>query len=131
MAATSAAAAPHGVSFTPAGGRGLKFLVLLAWKNLGRHRRRTAITAAALAASVALFICMDALLRGIDQESQRNLVRYETGTGRVVSSAQYRDPRRVELRHEIVDYRAVSAWLNERGVANTPRLAFGGELFFG
>lgn len=122
MAATSAA---------PAGGRGLKFLLLLAWKNLGRHRRRTAITAAALAASVALFIFMDALLRGIDQESQRNLVRYETGTGRVVSSAQYRDLRRVELQHEIVDYRALSAWLSERGVANTPRLTFSGELFFG
>lgn len=122
MAATSAA---------PAGGRGLKFLLLLAWKNLGRHRRRTVITAAALAASVALFIFMDALLRGIDQESQRNLVRYETGTGRVVSSAQYRDLRRVELQHEIVDYRALSAWLSERGVANTPRLTFSGELFFG
>lgn len=118
-------------SVTPAGGRGLKFLLLLAWKNLGRHRRRTVITAAALAASVALFIFMDALLRGIDQESQRNLVRYETGTGRVVSSAQYRDLRRVELQHEIVDYRALSAWLSERGVANTPRLTFSGELFFG
>lgn len=129
MAATSAA--PPGVSSAPAGGRGLKFLLLLAWKNLGRHRRRTVITAAALAASVAMFIFMDALLRGIDLESQRNLVRYETGAGRVVSSAQYRDLRRVELRHEIVDYRAVSAWLSERGVANTPRLTFTGELFFG
>ena len=129
MAATSAA--PPGVSSAPAGGRGLKFLLMLAWKNLGRHRRRTVITAAALAASVAMFIFMDALLRGIDLESQRNLVRYETGAGRVVSSAQYRDLRRVELRHEIVDYRAVSAWLSERGVANTPRLTFTGELFFG
>ena len=110
---------------------GLRFLLRLAWKNLGRHRRRTAITAAALAVSVATFIFMDSMLRGIDQESQRNLVRYETGAGRVVSAAQYRDLRRIELQHEIVDYRALRAWLSARGVANAPRVTFAGELFFG
>lgn len=115
----------------PAAAVDLKFLLRLAWKNLGRHRRRTAITAGALAASVAAFIFMDSMLRGIDEESQRNLVRYETGSGRIVSAAQYRDLRRVELQHEIVDYPALSAWLRERGVVNTPRVTFGGELFFG
>ena len=134
MAATPTAAVatvPGGVRWAPAGGHGLKFLLLLAWKNLGRHRRRTAITAGALAMSVAMFIFMDSMLRGVDQESQRNLVWYETGTGRIVSSAQYHDLRRIELQHEIVDYRPLSAWLHERGVANTPRITFTGELFFG
>jgi ABC-type lipoprotein release transport system permease subunit len=106
-------------------------LFRLALRNLGRHRRRTAITAAALAAGIALFIFMDSMLRGMDAESQRNLVWYETGTGRIVSAAQYRDLRRVELQHEIVDYRPLSAWLSERGVASTPRITFAGELFFG
>ena len=109
----------------------LKFLLRLAWKNLGRHRRRTAITAGALAVSVAAFIFMDSMLRGVDRESQRNLMRYETGAGRVVSAAQYRDLRRVELRHEIADYPALSAWLRERGVVHAPRVTFDGELFFG
>lgn len=115
----------------PAAAVDLKFLLRLAWKNLGRHRRRTAITTGALAASVAAFIFMDSMLRGIDQESQRNLVRYETGSGRIVSAAQYRNLRRVELQHEIIDYPALSAWLRERGVVNTARVTFGGELFFG
>ena len=124
-------AVPQGARPAPAGGRDLKFLLLLAWKNLSRHRRRTIITAGALAMSVAMFIFMDSMLRGIDQESQRNLVWYETGSGRIVSAAQYADLRKIELQHEIVDYRPLSAWLSERGVANTPRLTFAGELFFG
>jgi ABC-type lipoprotein release transport system permease subunit len=39
--------------------------------------------------------------------------------------------RKIELQHEIVDYRPLSAWLSERGVASTPRITFAGELFFG
>ena len=125
------ATAPRGIRSAPAGGSDLRFLLLLAWKNLSRHRRRTIITAGALAVSVAMFIFMDSMLRGIDTDSQRNLVWYETGTGRIVSAAQYRDLRRVELQHEIVDYRPLSAWLSDHGVANTPRITFTGELFFG
>ena len=128
---TALATAPRGLRSALAGGRDLRFLLLLAWKNLSRHRRRTVITAGALAVSVAMFIFMDSMLRGIDTESQRNLVWYETGSGRVVSAAQYRDLRKVELEHEIVDYRPLGAWLSERGVANTPRISFTGELFFG
>jgi ABC-type lipoprotein release transport system permease subunit len=134
MAATSSAAladVPRGVRSAPAGGRDRKFLLLLAWKNLSRHRRRTVITAGALAMSVAMLIFMDSMLRGIDQESQRNLVWYETGSGRIVSTDQYVDVRKIELQHEIVDYRPLSAWLSERGVASTPRITFAGELFFG
>ena len=132
-ASSSAALAPPSRALRPAptGGSDLKFLLLLAWKNLSRHRRRTVITAGALAVSVAMFIFMDSLLRGIDTESQRNLVWYETGSGRIVSAAQYRDLRKVELQHEIVDYRPLGTWLSERGVASTPRISFTGELFFG
>ena len=134
MASTSAetlTAVPPGTRPTPAAGRDVRFLLLLAWKNLSRHRRRTIITAAALAVSVALFIFTDSMLRGIDQESQRNLVWYETGAGKIVSSAQYQDLRKIDLQHEIVDYQPLSAWLSDRGVANTPRITFAGELFFG
>ena len=104
---------------------------MLARRNLSRHRRRTVITALALAVSVALLIFMDAMLHGMDSESQRNLVWYETGTGRIVSTAQAADLERVELKHELVDYQPLLAALNARGAAATPRISFAGELFFG
>ena len=106
-------------------------LMRLALRNLGRHRRRTAITAAALAAGVALFIFMDSMLRGMDSESQRNLVWYETGAGRIVSRAQHAELERPALKHEIVEYRPLLEALAARGVAAAPRIRFSGELFFG
>ena len=109
----------------------LRHLLLLAWRNLGRHRRRTVITMLALAFSIAVLIFMDSMLRGIDEESQRNLVWYETGSGRVVTRAQHGDLDRVALKHELVDYRRLAAALAELGIANTPRISFTGEMFFG
>ena len=103
----------------------------LALRNLGRHRRRTVITAGALAVGVALFIFLDSMMRGVDTESQRNLVWYETGSGRIVSAAQHEELERVALKHEIVDYQPLLAALADRGVAAAPRVSFAGELFFG
>ena len=93
----------------------LRHLLLLAWRNLARHRRRTVITMLALAFSIAVLIFMDSMLRGIDEESQRNLVWYETGSGRVVTRAQHDDLDRVALKHELVDYRRLAAALAESG----------------
>ena len=68
---------------------------------------------------------------GIDQESQRNLIWYETGSARVVTRAQADDLEQVALKHELVDYLPLTVALNDLGVANTPRISFAGELFFG
>ena len=108
-----------------------RLLLLLAWRNLGRHRRRTVITMLALAFSIAVLIFMDSMLRGVDQESQRNLVWYETGSGRVVTRAQHDDLDRVALKYELIDYARLGAALTELGIANTPRIGFAGEMFFG
>ena len=109
----------------------LGFLLLLASRNLARHRRRTVITMLALAFSIAVLIFMDSMLRGIDEESQRNLVWYETGSGKVVTRAQHDDLDQVALKHELVDYRRLASALADLGIANTPRISFVGEMFFG
>jgi putative ABC transport system permease protein len=109
----------------------LGFLLLLASRNLARHRRRTVITMLALAFSIAVLIFMDSMLRGIDEESQRNLVWYETGSGKVVTRAQHDDLDQVALKHELVHYRQLASALADLGIANTPRISFVGEMFFG
>ena len=85
----------------------------------------------ALAFSIAVLIFMDSMLRGIDEESRRNLVWYETGSGRVVTRAQHDDLDRVALKHELVDYPRVASALADLGIASAPRISFTGELFFG
>ena len=91
LSSSSVAAAPASPGHTSRGRGDLKFLLRLAWRNLSRYRRRTAITMAALGFGVAVLIFMDSMLGGIDQESQRNLVWYETGSGKVVARAQLQD----------------------------------------
>ena len=125
---TAAPSQPRG---TPRRGGDARFLLRLAWRNLSRHRRRTAITTVALAFGVAVLIFMDSMLGGIDQESQRNLVWYETGSGRIVTRAQFENLDQVALKHELVDYRPLTQALSAQGIANTPRIGFVGELFFG
>ena len=128
--ALTSAPAASGAASRGGGGNG-KFLLRLAWRNLSRHRRRTVITTVALAVSVAVLIFMDSMLGGIDQESQRNLVWYETGSGKMVTHAQLEDLDQVALKHELVDYLPLTEALSARGIANTPRVGFVGELFFG
>ena len=120
-----------GAAFRGGRSRPWRSLLLLAWRNLARHRRRTVITMLALAFSIAVLIFMDSMLRGIDQESQRNLVWYETGSGRVVTREQHDDLDRVALKYELIDYAGLGAALTELGIANTPRIGFTGEMFFG
>ena len=131
LSSSAVSTAPATPGHTSRGRGDLKFLLRLAWRNLSRYRRRTAITTTALAFGVAVLIFMDSMLGGIDQESQRNLVWYETGSGKVVARAQLADLDQVELKHEMVDYAPLAEQLSARGIANTPRIGFVGELFFG
>ena len=57
----------------------IKTLLILSWKNLKRHTKRTVITSSAISFGIALLIWTDGLLKWADNESKRNLIRYEFG----------------------------------------------------
>ena len=48
----------------------MRFLLGLAWKNLSRYKKRTMITASAIAIGLGIFIFMDSWLLGAEQESE-------------------------------------------------------------
>ena len=103
------------------------FLPALAWKNLSRYRKRTVITAMALAFGLSTYIFLDGWLKGAETESERNLVSYETGAARIVTEAYWQDRHRLPLASSIPDPAAILSILAERGVTATPRTVFGGE----
>jgi ABC-type lipoprotein release transport system permease subunit len=109
----------------------MKFLLGLAWKNLSRYRRRSLITAGALAAGVAVFIWLDGWLTGAERESERNIVWYESGSAKVLPRAALEDPRLLSLKEVIEDPAAVESALQGSGVNAARRAVFAGELFFG
>jgi len=63
----------------------VNFLPKMAMKNLARYKKRTMITAGAIAYGLMMFILMQSLLTGINRESETNLRLYETASGRIMS----------------------------------------------
>lgn len=51
----------------------------LAWRDLGRNRRRTLFSVIAVALGLALLIMMNGLIAGARDDSLRNSIRFETG----------------------------------------------------
>jgi putative ABC transport system permease protein len=106
----------------------MKFLLSLAWKNLSRYRKRTIITAVALAVGLGTYIFMDSWLLGIEKESERNLVWYETSSARVLDEEYWEQKERLPLKYIIEDPEPVMENLAEAGIPAAPRTVFGGEL---
>lgn len=63
------------------------FYVSLAFKNLLRRKRRTLLTAAAIAVGILYFVAFDSLLSGLDQEAVSNMVNFETGSVQLTAPA--------------------------------------------
>lgn len=106
----------------------MKMIGSLAWKNLARYRRRTVITATALAVGLALYIFVDSMLLGLDQESQRNLEWYETGSAQIMDRDYFAQRDLLPLKHAIEEPERLLGELDRRGVPAAPRTTFQAEL---
>ncbi len=109
----------------------MSFLISLAWKNLSRYRRRTLITSGALAVGLIFFIFLDGWLQGAERESERNIIWYESGSAKVMTSGYLEDLKSMPLKHAIQDPAAVEQALEGAGVTTTRRTVFAGEIFYG
>lgn len=104
------------------------FILEFAVKNLGRHLRRTLITAAALALGLAFFLLFDSMLKGADGDTERNMVWYDLGGARVLTPERAADADTVTLKHALTDAQSLAQAVRDQGWAATPRLAFEAEL---
>ncbi len=107
----------------------MKFLVSLSWNNLFRYTRRTIITSLAIAVGIAIYIWMDGWMLGIERESDRNLVWYETGSAAVFDSRFWQDRDYMPLKYGIGDSAGISKLLGENGIPATERIGFRAEVF--
>ena len=57
----------------------LRFYLGLTAKNIWRRKRRTILTAAAIAIGIMYFVMFDSLLTGADRDAQINTIDFETG----------------------------------------------------
>jgi ABC-type lipoprotein release transport system permease subunit len=106
----------------------MKFLISLAWKNLSRYRRRTLITAAAIAVGLGIFIFLDGFLLGVDSESERNLKLFETGSAQVQHEEYFAERENYPLDYVVEAPEELLRELDEMGIPATGRTQFSGEF---
>lgn len=107
----------------------MNYLPKMAFKNLARYRKRTFITASAIAFGLMMFIVIRSLLIGIDTESETNLRLYETASGRIMVPGYWDDRENAPLEKSF-DPAIVKEVLDSSDSAYAPRIAFNGDLIF-
>ena len=70
----------------------LKLLLQLAWRNLGRHRRRNGMLLCAIALAVAGVVLLNAMLRGMEGEVRAVVLDNLTGHVKVLGEGYLADP---------------------------------------
>ncbi len=106
----------------------MNFVFKMAVKNLFRYGRRTIITASAIAFGIMCFILMDSLLKGLDEDSQRNLIWYETGSAGFFNPEYWDDREMLPLDRPVADSEGLVAELRERSIDAVSRIDFAGDL---
>jgi putative ABC transport system permease protein len=106
---------------------GINYLTM-AFRNLGRHRTKTIITVLAIAIGIGAYIFVDALLVGMNLDSRRNLVNYETGAVKIYSKAYLKDKDDMPLYESFGNYRPIADKLESAGYSVVPHAVFNGSL---
>lgn len=106
----------------------MKFIITLAFKNLTRYKRRTLITAFAIAIGLMMFIVVDSVLIGVESESMRNLRWYETSAARIMHPDYWEDRLLMPLDMSIEDPYEIIDLLHNEGIAATPRTNFAADM---
>lgn len=105
-------------------------LLKFAFKNLTRHKRRTIITASALAFGLMLFILMDSLLKGAYNESTRNLIEIETGDGKIMSRETFKDLQFLPLGNRVEKPDELITLIDKLGGNGVKRVNINAEMIY-
>ncbi len=106
----------------------MKFIIKLAFQNLTRYKRRTLITAFAIAIGLMMFIFVDSMLQGAEKESELNLKRYETSYLRILHSEYWENRLMKPLDLSIENPDAIISDLESSGYTATKRIAFTADM---
>jgi ABC-type lipoprotein release transport system permease subunit len=108
---------------------GIWELKKIAMRNLARHKVKTILTSAAIMVSVAVFIFLNGMIRGMIIDSRRNIVNYEMGAAKLQTKLYF------EKKDEMPSYENFTGWelyhdaLDTEGYVSAPRYVFSGTLF--
>ena len=103
-------------------------LLSLAWRNLSRYKKRTMLTAVAIAFGIWMYIFVDGLLLGLELDSERNLRWYETGSAQIVDDEYLEHQDAPTLRYVVENPASIIEELEARNLPAAPRVSSSGEM---
>ena len=98
--------------------------------NVFRYRKRSIITASAIAVGVMFSIMMEGLIIGANDETVRNLRDYETGEGRIYASGYFKDRILLPFDLFIEKDSRTAIETAAKNMAIAPRTVLSSELYF-
>ncbi|MBI9100998.1 MAG: ABC transporter permease [Spirochaetales bacterium] len=105
-------------------------ILKMAVKNLLRYKKRTLITAVAIAIGLIFYIFMDSLLEGWYGKTYQQYMDYEVASGKIVKKSWWTEKERLPLSQSIEDTESITALLDELEIEYTPRTEFLADLVF-
>ncbi len=106
------------------------FLLKLSWKNLTRHKRRTIITALALAFGLMMYILMDSILIGLLNQSNTVLIDAETGHGKIITNEAFEDLKFMPLSNRVSNPDKIISLVESVGAKGAKRVNINGEMIY-
>ncbi len=106
----------------------VRFIIILAFKNLARYKRRTLITASAIAFGLMLFFIFDSIIIGVQSDSERNLREFETAELRIMHTGYWQDRLTKPLDLSVSDPDVLLSDLRDEGFRATKRISFLAEM---
>lgn len=105
-------------------------LFKIAWRNVWRHGKRTALTIVTMAFGLGLYIGMDSILKGMDQGGLDNIVNLTDSSVRISTMEYEAERRSFPLEYGIPDPDGLQAFLvqDPRVSATASRTRFIGSM---
>ncbi|MFP3040208.1 FtsX-like permease family protein [Treponema primitia] len=101
----------------------------IAWRNLFRHKVKTIITVLAVTVSVGLYIFIDGWILGMNLDSRRNIVNYESGAAKLQTKAYFDKKDELPMYESFSNWEQYAAALDKAGYDSAPRFVFTGTLY--
>ncbi len=107
-------------------------ILKMAWKNIFRYKKRTIVTASAVAFGVLFTVLLDALIFGLSNESEINILEYETPGAKIFSKRYFENIKKLPMDNfiEEEDVKKISSWLESKKIAHTKEIQTECEIYF-
>ncbi len=107
-------------------------MLKMAWKNIFRYKNRTIVTIAAIAISVFIAVVIDALLMGVFNQSNQNMVNYEASEAVLYAKGylEEKDKYPVDIVLKEAERKEIEEILEANKISYAPRYRTTAELVF-